>query len=347
MPKDFAIIYNPVAAAGKLNDQFKLALKTLDILNVSYQIFKTEQFQHAINLARDAAKDGFTVIGVGGDGTCNEVLNGVIKSHTNALLGFIPIGTGMDIPGAIGIRPDNIKRACEIIAEGKTGKSDIGLSINATNDQRYFLGIGSQGFDAEVTRRTNESQKSRKGTQNYVLNVLKTVWTFKKRKIRVTFDHETWEGIANLVAVGNGPTYGGWMYMCPKANVHDGLFHITIIDIANLPLLYNFNSMYSRNFQPHPKVSEFVSKNVKIEMVNDNDDPYIAQVDGEIIGDLPITYKALRDGYEFIQPEKNEAEQWFQEKHGKKFAKYVKKLRKKGSTYYDDFMYLPKGSSHP
>ena len=342
MTKDFAIIYNPVAAAGKLKEQFNLALKTLDNLNVSYKIFKTDHFQHAITLAHETAKDGYNIIGVGGDGTCNEVLNGVIKSHSNALLGFIPIGTGMDIPGAIGIRPDNIMRACEIIAEGKTGKSDIGLSINAKNDQRYFLGIGSQGFDAEVTKRTNESQKSMKGTQNYILNVLKTVWAFKKRKIRVTLDHDKWEGLSNLVAVGNGPTYGGWMYMCPKANVHDGLFHISIIDIANLPLLYNFNSMYSRSFQPNPNVYEFISKNVKIEMINDDVEPYIGQVDGEIIGNLPINYKALRDGYEFIQPKNNEAEQWFQEKHGKKFAKYVKKLRKKGSTYYDDFLYLPK-----
>lgn len=341
MTKDYAIIYNPVAAAGKLNDKFNLTLKTLDNLNVSYQIFKTEHFQHAITLAHETAKDGYSVVGVGGDGTCNEVLNGVIKSHSNALLGFIPIGTGMDIPGAIGIRPDNIKRACEIIAKGKTGKSDIGLSINSKNDQRYFLGIGSQGFDAEVTKRTNESQKSMNGTQNYVLNVLKTVWAFKKRKIRVTLDHDKWEGLSNLVAVGNGPTYGGWMYMCPKANVHDGLFHISIIDIASLPLLINFNSMYSRNFQPNKNVFEFVSKNVKIEMINEDDEPYIGQVDGEIIGNLPITYKALRDGYEFIQPEKNEAEQWFQEKHGKKFAKYVRKLRKKGLTYYDDFVYLP------
>ncbi|QEE17340.1 diacylglycerol kinase family protein [Promethearchaeum syntrophicum] len=342
MTKDYAIIYNPVAAAGKLKDQFNFALKTLDKLNVSYQIFKTEHFQHAIDLSLDAAKDGLDVIGVGGDGTCNEVLNGVIKSNTNILLGFIPIGSGMDIPGAIGIRPDSIKRACEIIAERKTGKSDIGLSINAHNDQRYFLGIGSQGFDAEVTKRTNESLKSRKGTQNYVLTVLKTVFKFKKRKIRVTLDKETWEGMANLVAVGNGPTYGGWMYMCPKANVHDGMFHISIIDIASLPLLINFNSMYSRNFQPHKKVFEFVSKNVKIEMLNNEDVPYIGQIDGEIIGNLPITYKALREGYEFIQPMENEAEQWFQEKHGKKFAKYVNKLRKKGSSYYDDFMYLPK-----
>ncbi|MHA1720759.1 MAG: diacylglycerol/lipid kinase family protein [Promethearchaeota archaeon] len=342
MTKDFALIYNPIAAAGKLKEKFDFALKSLDKMNVSYKIFKTEQFEHAITLANQAAKDGYSVIGVGGDGTCNEVLNGVIKSNTGVLLGFIPIGTGMDIPGAIGIRPDNIKRACEIIAEGKTGKSDIGLSINSKNEQRYFLGIGSQGFDAEVTKRTNESQKSMKGTRNYVLNVLKTVFNFKKRNIRVTLDHNKWEGRANLVAVGNGPTYGGWMYMCPKANVHDGLFHISIIDIGTLPLLYNFNSMYSRNFQPHPSVTEFVSKNVEIRMLNEDDEPYIAQVDGEIIGDLPITYKALRDGYEFIQPEINEAEQWFQEKYGKKFERYVRKLRKKGSNYYDDFIYLPK-----
>ena len=85
MSKDYAIIYNPVAAAGKLKDQFNLALKTLDSLNISYQIFKTEHFQHAIDLSHDAAKNGFAVIGVGGDGTCNEALNGVIKSNTNVL----------------------------------------------------------------------------------------------------------------------------------------------------------------------------------------------------------------------------------------------------------------------
>jgi len=65
-----------------------------------------------------------------------------MKSKTNALIGFIPVGSGNDIPGAIGIIPD-VKRACEIIAEGKTGKTDVGLSINSKNESRYFLGIGT------------------------------------------------------------------------------------------------------------------------------------------------------------------------------------------------------------
>ncbi len=247
------------------------------------------------------------------------------------------MGTGMDIPGAIGYRPDNIKRACEIIADGKSGKMDIGLSINAKQEKRYFLGIGSQGFDAEVTKRANMGKKKLSGTWNYIATVVKTVFGFKKRVIKITHDNGIFEGVCNLVAVGNGPTYGGWMYMCPHARLDDGEFHISIVNMGKFELLNNFNLMYSRRLHPHKHIHEIVSKKVKIEMAKSEDEPYIGQVDGEIIGDLPIEYQTLKDGYEFIKPEKFEAEQWFQEKYGKKFHKYCVKLKKKGSHYYSDF----------
>jgi len=335
--KDYAIIHNPTAKAGKTRKEFEIVKKKLDSLGLSYDLFQTEHFGHAIQLAEEKAKDGYRIVGWGGDGTCNEVLNGVIKSGTKALLGFIPMGTGMDIPGAVGYRPDKIQRACEIIANGKSSKKDVGLSINANQEKRYFLGIGSQGFDAEVTKRTNEGNKNLSGTWNYIASVVKTVFGFKKRKLRVTFDNEVYEGICNLVAVGNGPTYGGWMYMCPRARLDDGLFHISVIEMGRFELLYNFNTMYSRTLHPHKHVRDFISKKVKIEMVDSEDEPYIGQVDGEIIGDLPIEYEALSNAYEFICPEVSEAEIWFQEKFGKKFAQYRKKLQESGSSYFKDF----------
>ncbi|MHA1672673.1 MAG: diacylglycerol/lipid kinase family protein [Promethearchaeota archaeon] len=330
---DYSLIYNPTAAAGKTRKEFDLALKALDNLGVSYQLVKTEHFSHAITLAEQAAKDGFRVIGAGGDGTCNEVLNGVIRSNSKNLLAFIPMGTGNDIPGAIGYRPD-VKRACEIIASGKTGKADVGISINAEDQSRYFLGIGSQGFDAEVTKRTNEGSKRLSGTWNYIASVVKTVFGFKKRKIRLIHDEGTYEGFCNLVAVGNGPTYGGWMYMCPRARVDDGKFHVSMVNMGRFELLAKFNTMYSKTLHPDSHIQEFVSKKVKIEMVNEDDAPYIGQVDGEIIGNLPIRYEFLPGGYEFIKPEENEAEQWFMQKYGKKFSAYVERLRKDGIDYY-------------
>lgn len=332
--KDYAIIYNPRSAAGKTKKQFKIVKNTLDSLNLSYELFQTEYFTHGITLAKELAKDGYRIVAAGGDGTCNEVLNGVIQSNTKALLGFIPMGTGNDIPGAVGYAPKDVKKACEILAAGNTGSADIGVSRNLSGEKRYFLGIGSQGFDAEVTKRTNEGAKWLPGTWNYIASVARSVFGFKKRKVRITTDSETFEGVCNLVAVGNGPTYGGFMYMCPRASVYDGLFHISMVNMGRFELLYKFNTMYSRTLHPDPHIKEFISRKVKIEMVEEENAPYIAQVDGEIIGNLPVEYECLKDGYEFIKPRENEAERWFQRRYGKKFAKHLQKLKERGIKYY-------------
>ena len=312
METDLAIIYNPIAGSSKQATQdITYAKKCLDDLKLSYKLFKTEFAGHAIELASQLAKEGYKVIGAGGDGTCNEVMHGVITSKTGALCGFIPMGSGNDIPAVIGITPD-IKRACEIIAEGHTGKSDIGFAKTDEGVERYFLGVGSQGFDAEVARRANENKE-----KNYNAIVIKALFKWKSKKIRVVMDNDTFEGMANLTAVGNGGSYGGGMYVCQKASVEDGLFDISVVDIGKFKLLFQFKRMYSATLLPHPDVFEFQSKKVRIEMVESEDEPYLCQVDGEILGNLPITYETIKDGYEFIRPKTNEVAEAFKEKYGK------------------------------
>ncbi|GAJ08472.1 unnamed protein product [marine sediment metagenome] len=161
MEADYAIIYNPIAGKPTQTEKdIEYAKKCLDDFKISYKLFKTEFAGHAISLANQLAKEGYRVIGAGGDGTCNEVFHGVISSGSGALCGFIPMGSGNDIPAAIGITPD-IKRACEIIAENHTSKSDIGFAKTDEGVERYFLGIGSQGFDGEVAKRSNENNITR------------------------------------------------------------------------------------------------------------------------------------------------------------------------------------------
>lgn len=315
--EDHAIIYNPLAGGGtkKTNNDIDFACKCLDNLNVSYKIFETKYSQHAIELARQCANDGYRVIAAGGDGTHNETLHGVITSNSGALCGFIPIGSGNDIPGAIGIKPD-IKRACEIIAEGKSSKSDIGLAVTDDGVERYFLGIGSQGFDAEVARRANLPGASK----NYNTIVIKSLFSWKSKEIKVIMDNDVYEGQANLVAVGNGPTYGGWMYICQRARVDDGIFHISVVDISKLKLLIQFKKMYKAKLLPHPNVHEYTSTKVRIEMKNaEEPNPYYCQVDGEILGNLPISYECIKFGYEFIRPEIDEVAEAFKEQHGRYF----------------------------
>jgi len=314
MEADYAIIYNPIAGKPEQTEKdIEYAKKCLDDFNISYKLFKTEFAGHAINLANQLAKEGYRVIGAGGDGTCNEVFHGVISSNSGALCGFIPMGSGNDIPAAIGIAHD-IKRACEIIAENHTSKSDIGFAKTDEGVERYFLGIGSQGFDAEVARRSNENKE-----KNYNAIILKTLFSWKSRELKVTMDNDTYEGMANLAAVGNGGAYGGGMYVCQRAKVDDGLFDISVVDIGKFKLLLQFKRMYNASLLPHPDISEYQSKKVRIEMKNPEDEPYMCQVDGEVLGSLPVTYESIKDGYEFIRPKIDEVAEAFKEKYGRYF----------------------------
>ena len=315
--EDYAIIYNPIAGiAEKTQEDIEYACQCLDNLKVSYKLFKSEYAGHTLELANQLAKDGYRVIGAGGDGTCNEVFHGVITSDSGALCGFIPMGSGNDIPAVIGIIP-NIKRACEIIAEGHSSKSDIGFANTDEGVERYFLGIGSQGFDSEVARRVNEED-----VKNYNMMVLKTVFSWKNKEIIVKMDNNNYEGYANLVAVGNGGSYGGGMYICQKARIDDGLFDISVANIGKLKLIRQFKRMYSASLLPHPNVTEYRSKKVRIEMKNSNDLPYLCQVDGEILGPLPVTYETIKDGYEFIHPKTDEVAEAFKVKYGRYFYEY-------------------------
>ncbi|MFX1366474.1 MAG: diacylglycerol/lipid kinase family protein [Promethearchaeota archaeon] len=314
--EDYAIIYNPEAGKGKYAAKdINFMEKCLTELNISYKLYKTEYIGHAIELGQQLAKDGYIVIGAGGDGTCNEVMNGVITSNSNTLCGFIPMGSGNDIPAVIGIQPD-IKRACEIIAENNIGKSDIGFAKTDTGVERYFLGIGSQGFDSEVTRRFNEAKRGK----SYVTQTLLALLPWKNKQIKAIMDNEIYEGYANCLACANGPSYGGFMYICQRAQINDGLFHINIVNIGKFKLLKHFNRMYKATLLPHPNIYEYTSKKLRVEMLDTKESkPYICQVDGEILDKIPVNYECIKDGCEFIKPEVNEVAEAFKKEHGRYF----------------------------
>jgi len=310
---DYAVIYNPMANKGKVKEEIEDVKKYLHNLNVSYNLHQTEHAEHAIQLANQLAKDGYRVIGAGGDGTANEVLHGVITSNTGELCGFIPMGSGNDIPAAIGYRAD-IKRACEIIAEGYSGKTDIGRAKKDDGTERYFLGIGSQGFDSEVARRSNEEKE--KDYNMIILNVLKE---WESQEIIVKMDNDTFEGEATLAAVGLSGAYGGGMFICQRASTEDGLFDISVVNIDKVKLARQFRRMYNASLLPHPDIKEYQSKKVRIEMKTFERESYVSQVDGEVLGPLPVNYECIQEGYEFIRPKINEFAEEFKEKYGHYF----------------------------
>ena len=307
---DYAIIYNPTANKGNVGRQIDDVCKFLKDLNVNFELHASKYAGHAIELASSLAKEGLRIIGAGGDGTANEILHGTIISKTGALCGFIPMGSGNDIPAAVGYRAD-MQRACEIIAEGYFAKSDVGYARRDDGTERYFLGIGSQGFDSEVARRSNENKE-----KDYNMIILTLLREWENQEIIVKMDNDTFEGEANLAAVGLSGAYGGGMFICQRASTEDGLFDISIVNIDKVKLARQFRKMYNASLLPHPDVSEFRSKKVRIEMINSEQAPYYCQVDGEVLGLVPVTYECIADGYEFIRPKTNEFAEEFKQKYG-------------------------------
>jgi len=144
---------------------------------------------------------------------------------------------------------------------------------------RYFLRIGSQGFDALVTQRVNFRRKWFKGPVYYLINAIRIVFTWKIFEVKVSLDNQKYIGKANCITVDNGPSYGGFMYICHLANLHDDLFNISIVNIGNARLLYEFSHLYISNLLPFKSVIDVQSKNVRFEMNHSADSPYICQVD--------------------------------------------------------------------
>ncbi len=110
--------------------------------------------------------------------------------------------------------------------------------------------------------------------------------------------------------------------MCQRARVNDGLFDISIVSIGKFKLLMVFKRMYTASLLPHPNLAEYRSKKVRIEMKNHDEEPYLSQVDGEILGPLPVTYETIKNGYEFIRPEVDEVAEAFKKEHGRYFYEY-------------------------
>lgn len=279
MFKKFYFIVNPAAGAGK-----KLSfLPEIQLFcrknNLDFEIVLTKQPKEAINLAKKAAKKFEVVVAVGGDGTVNEVANGLVGSQ--AVLGILPIGSGNDFSKQVGYKK-GLKKDLEILLEGRTKSVDVGR----VNDQYYFINGLGVGFDGEVATRVRSFMRFSKGFLAYLLAVLRTLATYKFHRVKIILDNDqVIEREILLVATCNGTTYGGGFNVAPSARIDDGIFTICLIDkLGRFYALRSIPKIMKGTHLKLPEVHMYTSKHVIIESESD----LYAQVDGEI---LPLAKK--------------------------------------------------------
>jgi YegS/Rv2252/BmrU family lipid kinase len=207
---------------GRLSTQAKRdrVEQGLQAAGVDYHLELTTEAGHGIELAHQAALDGWPiVVAAGGDGTIHEVVNGLMQAAGEAeagTLGIIPLGTANDLADALEI-PRNINRACQRLAAGKTRLIDIGQ----VND-RYFANNSAVGLEPAISL-AHDRMRWIKGNIRYILAALKSIMTARCWTMRLTWHNGIYEGPVIIVSVGNSCRTGGEFYMCPDASLDDGL----------------------------------------------------------------------------------------------------------------------------
>jgi YegS/Rv2252/BmrU family lipid kinase len=288
------LIINPNAGNGSTGAKWPLIQTLVRDRLGPFEHFMTEGPGDAEHLAAEAVHGGpERVICVGGDGTLNEVINGLMAegeaARSRPVLGFIPNGTGCDFVRTVAI-PRNIERAINVIAANHFSPMDIGRLIfydHAGNRAcRYFHNITSFGLGGEVDERVNRTTKAFGPFLSFIWATLISIFLYGKKRINLKIDDspET-EFVIWNVAVANGQYHGGGMWVAPDAAVDDGLFHLTVIGDLSIPaVFYNLPKLYSGKIKAVPTVSTFIGKKITAT----SDETVLLDVDGEQPGMLPV-----------------------------------------------------------
>src|SRR6478672_7710002 len=235
-------------------------------------------------LAREAAAIGHDLVACGGDGLAAAVAG--VAADTGRRLAVVPTGAGNDFARGLGYDPKHPLDAFGALEHGHDRVVDLGR-ING----RWYTCVTASGFDAEANRWANTVHRL-SGTALYVAAVLRTLAVYKPHPFRLTVDGDAHEIKAWLVAVGNGPSYGGGMNIAPAASLDDGRLDVTVVgEMTRLQMLVNFPKVFKGTHTTHPKVTTYRATRVELESL-DHAVPMDVYADGERVGPLTASMAA-------------------------------------------------------
>ena len=233
LPTYFVI--NPRSGNGNLKKLIPLIRLRFDSLGIPYDIHITQSSGDATAVARRAAGKYPVVVAVGGDGTVNEVVNGLVD--VGGILGVLPVGSGNDFSKAIGL-PSRLDQCLEVAVRQKTKSIDLGYiaAVTRTKEQksRYFINMAGIGLDALVA---NEARKISwiRGVGKYAIAAARVLIRFSPTDSSLKCDEFESAGNHLLISVGNGQSSGGGFYLTPDAVLDDGVFDVCIAKDVSLP----------------------------------------------------------------------------------------------------------------
>jgi YegS/Rv2252/BmrU family lipid kinase len=289
------VIVNPTAGAGKTAKKWPQIMGLLKNIGLRFEHDLTEAPGHAIELAKSAAKKGYElVVSVGGDGTINEIANGLYDAGSigDVMLGIIGTGTGGDYIRTIGISRHH-EEVCLRLVNPKKLVVDLGVVEYANNGQtakRIFVNFAGLGFDAEIVKATTQRFKALGSVPSYLAGLLSTFLFYKNREVSLKLDGEAEDRKVCVIMMSNGKYGGGSMFLAPNADPTDGFFDVLIIDDLSKPeLLWSLPRLYRGTHLTHPKVTVKRAREIDICARQQMS----LQADGELLGESPACFHVL------------------------------------------------------
>lgn len=285
--KRIAIILNPAARgqrAHRLRERVEMIAKGATLVC-------TGRTGDAEALARTAVEEGFTaIVAAGGDGTVNEVVNGIAGSE--ATLGLLPLGTMNVYATELGLPANDLEACWRIIKAGHTRAVDL-----PSANERYFVQLAGVGFDAQAIQETSRALKRSFGPLSYIVAAAQ-IAARQPPRLRIESEHAVTEE-GSFVLVGNGRLYGGPFPFFKQAVVDDGLFDVLIFKRLNyLEIIRYMQDVLFSSQITSPKVEYFQTTSLRVT----SEAAVPVEIDGELIGNCPVEFNIHAGGLRVYAP---------------------------------------------
>jgi len=291
-PSHTVFLVNPASANGSTGRRWPELARRAAAAGLEGATLFSERQGHLAELAREAALDGAELlVVVGGDGSVNEVVNGLAGLGRQPAVAVVPRGTGWDFSRTFGI-PRKIDDAVQIALQGDVRTIDLGRASyrawDGSDATAWFANVASAGMSGAIAKRANETTKALGGKASYLWATFAVFSGWEATEIEVAVDGERRAGPMFDVVIANGRFFGGGLDICPEAEPDDGLFDVlTIGDVTKRDLVQTMPKMYRGTHLPHPKAELLRGSSVTVT----SETPLPIELDGEQPGTTPVTFE--------------------------------------------------------
>jgi len=302
-----AAVLNPRSAGGRTARAWASLRPFVESACGPVTLLETTLPGDGMRLTREAVGSGHSrILAIGGDGTLNEVVNGVLATGAGSTteVGLIPQGTGSDFRRSLGV-PLDTHGAVDVIRAGKVRTLDV-MDVrytqpDGTPGQRYAINLTSFGMGGRVATWANRSSKPLGPRTTFILATCLTALGYRPDRVDLELDATSLRDIRiTNVAVGNGQYHGAGMWICPKAAPDDGLLDVTVVGKLSLPgLLASTRYMFNGRVGEHPKVRMFRTTGLTARTLEGTSS---IELDGEPVGNLPIRIDIVPKAIRMIVP---------------------------------------------